>query len=47
MLTNIDLGLHQWCSNLLACGPHLSFWNPSRATRINNLICEEKLCCIL
>ena len=27
----------QWCSNFLARGPHLSFRNPSRATRINNL----------
>ena len=27
----------QWCSNFLARGPHLSFRNPSRATRICNL----------
>ena len=27
----------QWCSNFLARGPHLSFRNPSGATRINNL----------
>jgi len=31
------IGLLQWCSNFLARGPHLSFRNPSRATRINNL----------
>jgi len=30
------LTLRQWCSNFLARGPHLSFRNPSRATRINN-----------
>jgi len=24
----------QWCSNVLARGPHLSFRNPSRAIRI-------------
>jgi len=29
--------LIQWCSNFLTLGPHLSFRNPSRATRINNL----------
>ena len=29
--------LQQWCSNFLARGAHLSFRNPSRATRINNL----------
>jgi len=29
--------LLQCCSNLLARGPHLSFRNPSRGTRINNL----------
>jgi len=31
---------------LLARGPHLSFRNPSRATKINNLIYKGKLCCI-
>jgi len=29
--------LWQWYSNFLARGPHLSFRNPSRATRINHL----------
>jgi len=29
--------VQQWCSNFLARGPHLSFRNPSRVTRINNL----------
>ena len=29
--------LWQWCSNFLSCGPHLSFRNPSGATRIYNL----------
>ena len=29
--------IQQWCSNFLARGPHLSFRNHSRATRINNL----------
>jgi len=35
--------LWQWCSNVLARGPHLSFRNPLQATRINNLINEGKL----
>ena len=33
----IEIGLYQWCSNFSAPGPHLSFRNPSLATRINNL----------
>jgi len=32
------MGMRQWCSNVLARGPHLSFRNPSRATRIITLI---------
>ena len=31
------IDVKQWCSNFLARGPHLSFRNPSRVTRINNL----------
>jgi len=37
----------QCCSNVLARGPHLSFRNPSQTTRINNLVYQGKLCCIL
>jgi len=34
---NMTVGQAQWCWNFLARGPHLSFRNPSWATRINNL----------
>jgi len=34
---SLPIHLQQWCSNFLARGPHLSFRNSSRATRINDL----------
>jgi len=34
---NAEIVLKRWCSNFLARGPHLSFRNPSQATRITNL----------